>query len=395
MWSITPSADRLARSALPAASLPSFTRPLGAGTLVPSAGRVPAVRVGHEVSRLDFGRERLFRWLNQLAGRRPQVAVFVGDSNTEGRWGAAVAALFAGLSGVTTINNGLSGTTVSQWANNTGAIAGTGRGLASVLGAAPDLLVIAYGGTNEPLFGVDPEGYLADLDAALTTIRSSANGSVGRLSIVLVTAATQGSGVARFAGGETTDEYFLARARRGIAALAHKHVCAFFDRAGRFPDSTVDLVSGSIGANTWLDDNRLHTLGAHTTLLARSFFNWIAPSEIRTERIIFPSLGAGFTLPSGEEALSLQRLTIGSVLIEGYVNGPVTPLPAGRPVGTLPPAWRPRTPKWSVSARLFDGTLPMELTALNISTAGEITLASATTRACSRLYIDATFSVPT
>lgn len=393
-FSVTAAADRVARTALPAAVLPPFVSPTGAGSLVPSAGRVPAARVGHEPSRLDFGRERLFRWLNQLALRRPQLAVFVGDSNTEGRWGATAAALLAGLTGVTVANHGLSGTTVGQWASNTGAIAGTNRGLAALLTSAPDLLVIGYGGTNDPLFGGTSDSHLVDLDAALATIRASANGSVGRLGIVLAAAATQGSGIVRGGTADTTDEYYLAKVRRGLVALAHKHRCAFFDRGGRFPDSTVDLAAGSVGANSWLDDNRLHTMGAHTTLLAREFFDWIAPPGLRTERMVMPALSAGFTLPASEEAMSLQRIGGGVVAIEGYVGGPSTVLAAGRSAATLPPGWRPRVAKWGLPARVFDGTLPMEAAGVNISTAGEITLSAATTRSCTRLYVDGLFSTP-
>ena len=190
------------------------------------------------------------------------------------------------------------------------------------------------------------------------------------------------------------DEYYLAKVRRGLVALAHKHGCAFFDRGGRFPDSTVDLAAGSVGANSWLDDNRLHTMGAHTTLLAREFFDWVAPPGLRTERIVLSAPATGFTLPAGEEALSLQRLGAGVVAVEGYLSGPGTALAAGRSVATLPPGWRPRVAKWSLSARAFDGTLPMEAAGANISAAGEITLSAATTRSCMRLYIDALFSTP-
>ncbi len=393
---ILPLADATARRALPAAALPGFATPVRAGTRVASAGRVPLARVGHEAARLEFGRERLFRWLNNLQARTPQLVAFVGDSNTQGRWGYALAStegLFLQLSasGVTAVNHGVSGSTLANWVDNSGTVAGTGKHMAAVLATGPDLLVLAHGGTNEPSSGGTSDKFLGDLDTALATIRTSPNGAIGRLSIVLVANAAQGSGTIQAGTSDMADEYFNAKVRIGMVALTHKHGCAFFDRGGRFPDASVDLATGSVGVNSWIDDYRLHTMGAHTTLLAQEFFDWIAPSVLRTTQSVALVPETGFAQPGSAECLQVRRMPGGTALIEGYVTGPGTVLAAGRAIATVPEGFRPRVQVWQASGLVF-ASLPMEAAEININTSGVASIARASVASAACVYIRALYS---
>lgn len=256
-----------------------------------TGGRRVQNKAGRSWDQLQWGREYLFRFLNRLhAGSAISVAL-IGDSNTAAYAGAEIKGLLEGVAGLTVTNYGVSGTTFEQWRTNTGGINGTGKDMASVLAANPDIIIDLYGGTNDPYYGGTVDSYLNSKRTAYTSIRASK--PIDQLSIVLCTAASQNDGGAMgVEGGEKRDELYTHKVRAGIIDLAEEFQCAFFDKAGRLPDAFVDFGTATL-SNTWLDGARVHTLNAHTKIIAQELYEFVIPSAYRV------GSGGGVTNLSG------------------------------------------------------------------------------------------------
>ncbi len=161
----------------------------GPGTMVPNAA-------GMDSARLEFGLAWLFRWLNGLKAGTAMTVGMIGDSNTESYRGPILQALLAQLPNVTVVNYGVGNTTLKQFVNKTGPYASNGKALDAVIAAGHDLIISNWDGTNTPAIdaGGSPQSFAADLDAMMTAIRGSANGSPGRCAVVLCTSSAQADG---------------------------------------------------------------------------------------------------------------------------------------------------------------------------------------------------------
>lgn len=112
-----------------------------------------------------------------------------------------------------------------------------------MLAAGHDLIICNFDGTNTPAIdaGGSPQSFSSDLDAFMTALRASANGSPGRCGVVLCTSSAQADGTINVGTSWKRDMLFKAYTRQIVAAAAKTYNCAFFDLGARLPEPIVDL----------------------------------------------------------------------------------------------------------------------------------------------------------
>ncbi len=351
----------------------------GPGTMVPNAA-------GMDSARLEFGLAWLFRWLNGLKAGTAMTVGMIGDSNTESYRGPILQALLAQLPNVTVVNYGVGNTTLKQFVNKTGPYASNGKALDAVIAAGHDLIISNWDGTNTPAIdaGGSPQSFAADLDAMMTAIRGSANGSPGRCAVVLCTSSAQADGTVNAGTTWKRDMLFKAYSRPIVAAAAKAYGCAFFDLGARLPEATVDFAAGSVGVNTWLTDNRLHPINAHNDILAQILFEYLVPSVYRNasvRRDVTPGT-SGFTQPGSVapgnlENMSTKRIA-SHVYLEGRLNHAGLSIAQGQFLFAINSTHKPRIQVWNATIQLFDGaTQPMTPLRVNIQADGQVLAAEA------------------
>ena len=194
----------------------------------------------------------------------------VGDSNTEGYVGAALATYLDSLPNVSLTNFAVSGTQIEQWRTASAPYDTNGKSLANVISYDPDLIVMCWG-TNDPVVGGRTAAqFSTSLSQALTTLRASL--SVNACSIAVLTPSAMGDTSDR-------DELWSLRLRPIIRAMSERFDCAFFDKNALFPNSAIDLAAGAM-QNKWLDSARVHTATLSTNILAAMIAEWLTPREL-------------------------------------------------------------------------------------------------------------------
>lgn len=352
---------------------------VGPGTLVSNAA-------GMEVNRLDFGLAWLFRWLNQLKAVTPMTVGMIGDSNTAGYRGPILAALLTQVPGITVVNYGVGNTTLNQFVNKTGPFATNGLAMDALIAAGHDLVICNFDGTNTPAVdaGGSPQSFAADMDAFLTALRGSANGSPGRCSVLLCTSSAQAEGGTNSGTIWKRDMLFKAYSRQVVALAALKYNCAFFDLCGRLPEPTVDFAAGSVGVNTWFTDNHLHPINAHNDLLAQMLFEYLVPSVYRLQTGRFDvSVGAsGFTqvgssAPANLENMSTKRI-MSHIYLEGRLNHAGKTIAKGDFLFAVNSRHKPRIQVWNAMCQVYDGsTQPLTPIRVNIQQDSQVIAAEA------------------
>jgi len=372
-------------AAIRAAGLVPITAASG---LVSTTGNGPGILVenaaGMEATRLEFGLAWLFRWLNGLKAQSVMSVGLIGDSNTAGYRGAILQTLLTQIPGITVVNYGEGGTTLNQFVNKTGPFASNGKALDAVLAAGHDLIVSSWDGTNTPAVDANgsPATFATDMDAMMAAIRGSANGSPGRCSVLLCTSSTQADGADWAPTTGSTwkrDALFKMFTRKIVTDAAKKWNCAFFDVGGRLPEAIVDFAGGSVGVNTWMTDNHLHTMNAHSDLLAQHMFEYLVPSVYRNMSIrqdCIPGAG-GFLQPATIENMSTKRI-MSHVFLEGRMNHAGKTIAKGDYMFSINARHRPRIQVWNAICQLFDGaTQPMSPLRVNIQQDGQVIAAEA------------------
>lgn len=362
---------------VPFASALVSTTGNGPGSLVENAA-------GMEATRLDFGLAWLFRWLNGLKTQTPMSVGLIGDSNTAGYRGPILQALLTQISGITVVNYGEGNTTVDQFVNKTGAFASNGKALDAVLAAGHDLIVSNWDGTNTPAIDANgsPTTFASGMDAMMAAIRGSANGSPGRCSVLLCTSSTQAEGAdwsATTGSIWKRDALFKMFTRKVVTDAAKKWNCAFFDVGGRLPEAIVDFAAGSVGVNTWMTDNHLHTLGAHSDLLAQHVFEYLVPTVYRHMSIRQDCIpgGGGFTQPGSTSPGNLENMStkriMSHIYLEGRMNHAGKVIAKGDYLFSINARHKPRIQVWNAICQLFDGaTQPMTPLRVNIQQDGQV-----------------------
>jgi hypothetical protein len=273
-----------------------YTTPTGTGSLNISGGRKVFNKVGRSDALYNWGTEYLGPvFLKKLAAGSPIQIALIGDSNTAGNAGPLIASLLGSLPNCTVTNYGVSGTTFEQWRIGAGGGDWTGKSMASVMAAAPDLLIDCYGGTNDPAFAGSPAAFESSKRTAYTAVRAQYN--VQQMSIVMVTSGPQNNGAPNTGTTSLRDELWNAEVRPIIKQLAQDYQAAFVDKNARVPDAFVDfLAQGSQDSN--LDTNRVHTQPWLSAAIAQWVFEGIVPSNFRSGASSF-MFGGGSPIAAG------------------------------------------------------------------------------------------------
>lgn len=179
-------------------------------------------------------------------------------------------------------------------------------------------------GINDAGLGTDYESAVdllsANMDARLAAIRSSANGALGKLAIILVGPNSTNDTPGR------RDATWYEMVRPVYVEMARKYRCAYFDSYGYMQDSRPPA------AGLYLDDpyndgiRGIHPAGYHNNRLWGSLINEFFPREALACMASPPSaaltlyLGWSNTGPTYAEARA-YRDPCGRVFVEGMISG--------------------------------------------------------------------------
>lgn len=242
-----------------------------------------------------FGQEYLYHLYNKLLTRSSSAVILgdlIGDSTTQGgvligtseeyRLHNLLGALLAtdGIGNVNVRNRGISGETLTHWRTSV---------LDGQLSSYGDFLVIRWG-ISDPAFAPGPQRtadqYLADLDAALTTIRASK--PVTSCSILLMAPNSVSDTF------HNRDEKWFEAIAGGTRSLARKHYCAYMDTYGMFQDSRHPAAAGGMMDNPFGDGSGIHPTNTFNTLIVGEMYNILFPEAFR-KIVGAPSSGGGTT----------------------------------------------------------------------------------------------------
>lgn len=235
-----------------------------------------------DVNQRVFGQEYLYHLYNKLLTRSSSTVILgdlIGDSTTEG--GASIGTseqyrlhnllgtllVTDGIGNVNVRNRGISSETLTHWRASV---------LNGQLSSYGDFLVIRWG-INDPAFAPGPQRtadqYLADLDAALTTIRASK--PVTSCSILLMAPNSVSDTF------HNRDEKWFEAIAGGTRSLARKHYCAYMDTYGMFQDSRHPAAAGGMMDNPFGDGSGIHPTNTFNTLIAGEMYNILFPEAFR------------------------------------------------------------------------------------------------------------------